>query len=910
MSDPASNHKELLSALDQLFSKYFEEKDGSSREKTPQDKFWGTYLRAMKDEDEARPKDWDGNTGSILTFTGLFAATVAAFLIESYTLLSPDPGDQTVTLITQLLAVTANSTTSVQIGISSSDAFQAPTTAVILNALWFCSLAVTLACALLATLVQQWSRDYVRSLRQRDTLNDSLFKRATNHAYIYMGVDRYGMDQVVDVLVALVHLSVFLFAGGLLLFLFPVNSTVALCTLSTLGLFGVAYIAAGVWSMVDDSCPYVTPLTYTPDIVYWVSTHIYDNLMRIQLLLLDHDFVYHALRWMHSIYDPAADVTGLRRAGKTLRRWRWRLTSWWQLSKMNKLLRRWRHTDTDHEVLSVSCFEFIWEHTSHQMLDVDLKTLLQSTMGILGSNPQIWQESFAALMGLEVVECLHNDERLMERLHDFVREVQDRLIDSPDPSTLVAVLQMTCLMLDRVSRLDAPSLLDEGNDAIFRYIEILHFVVGILPDNGGDDQRFLQLRYCIFHMRWSLLLQARKNIIDSQNLSSLTVSLFSKQPESNHYIGWVIFGSNDTYCNQAWAPLLFLNSWQYNLLDAAERRDARGDWSDDMSSCLVPLHDDSCCTARDGPWEHIAASAVLTMIAHLLRAPETERDELLENHLQQYSRLWEHALPFHNWNRIFEMSDVDRRRAPSREFLQVLHDAGLDVWLDTVDDRSYLPPSTTQQGRFLAYNDSMFAGVLRTLIIHVDMSKIRSDFPESHRWLPQTHGAQAVVPGDERQSNPWPVSVASGPLASGNVLCDSGEAKTGSTHPVPALESNSFELERVVIDDAFELESHSSSRPSKDGPSVSASPTARKIDRSDDEDGSDRSRGLSLEQPLGTEPNGEDGAQTIEQERQSQGIRAHQKTTRPDHEETTEDIDVQLDPERVSAAPTGRGTSL
>lgn len=68
MSTAGDNNEALLSALDQLFAKYFKEEDGPGQEKTPQDKFWATYLRVMKDDDEARPKDWDGNTGSILTF--------------------------------------------------------------------------------------------------------------------------------------------------------------------------------------------------------------------------------------------------------------------------------------------------------------------------------------------------------------------------------------------------------------------------------------------------------------------------------------------------------------------------------------------------------------------------------------------------------------------------------------------------------------------------------------------------------------------------------------------------------------------------------------------------------------------------------------------------------------------------
>ena len=66
-SAPNPDTEALLVGLERLFEKYFD-KDEISKEKTPLDKFFGTYLRSMKDEDEARPKDWDGNTGSILTF--------------------------------------------------------------------------------------------------------------------------------------------------------------------------------------------------------------------------------------------------------------------------------------------------------------------------------------------------------------------------------------------------------------------------------------------------------------------------------------------------------------------------------------------------------------------------------------------------------------------------------------------------------------------------------------------------------------------------------------------------------------------------------------------------------------------------------------------------------------------------
>ena len=66
MSTFNSDHKQVLKALDEILAKYFDEKDGPG--KRPDEKFWATYLQVMKDEGEARPKDWDGNTGSILTF--------------------------------------------------------------------------------------------------------------------------------------------------------------------------------------------------------------------------------------------------------------------------------------------------------------------------------------------------------------------------------------------------------------------------------------------------------------------------------------------------------------------------------------------------------------------------------------------------------------------------------------------------------------------------------------------------------------------------------------------------------------------------------------------------------------------------------------------------------------------------
>ena len=205
--------------------------------------------------------------------TGLFAATVAAFILEGYKQLSPDSGEQSVALLSQLLAVAVNGSSSTPTTIPAPAPFIATSPAILANALWFSSLLISLFCALLSTLAQQWSRDYVRDINKRRVLHDSLMTRVYDHIFIRMGINRYGMDQLVSWIVALVHLSVFLFATGLAVFLFPINTAVASVALSVLGTFSLLYWVASLLPLLDKSCPYRTPLTYLLAYAFWLGLH-------------------------------------------------------------------------------------------------------------------------------------------------------------------------------------------------------------------------------------------------------------------------------------------------------------------------------------------------------------------------------------------------------------------------------------------------------------------------------------------------------------------------------------------------------------------------------------------------------------------------------------------------------------
>ncbi|KAH8982758.1 hypothetical protein EDB86DRAFT_2771803, partial [Lactarius hatsudake] len=201
---------------------------------------WSMYLTEAEKQDMRVTESWKGDTDGILVFTGLFSATVAAFLIESYKKLSPDSSDTTNALLTQIsvqLVYISNGTALASAALQSTQPFKPTTSAIRVNVLWFLSLVLSLSCALSATLMQQWARRY-RELAQR---RSAFHRRARMRAFIFDGITRFGMARAVATMPTLLHISVFLFFAGLVDFLFPIYATVAYTTLGSVMVFALAY---------------------------------------------------------------------------------------------------------------------------------------------------------------------------------------------------------------------------------------------------------------------------------------------------------------------------------------------------------------------------------------------------------------------------------------------------------------------------------------------------------------------------------------------------------------------------------------------------------------------------------------------------------------------------------------------
>ena len=136
--------------------------------------------------------------------------------------------------------------------------FSPPRYTVWVNTLWFLSLVMSLSCALWATSLHQWARRYIR-LTQPARCSPE--KRARMRAYFANGADEMGIPLAVEGLPTLLHLSLFLFLGGLCIFLFNVDQEVFNFVVSWIGFFSVVYGLITLLPLIRHDSPYNTPLS-------------------------------------------------------------------------------------------------------------------------------------------------------------------------------------------------------------------------------------------------------------------------------------------------------------------------------------------------------------------------------------------------------------------------------------------------------------------------------------------------------------------------------------------------------------------------------------------------------------------------------------------------------------------------
>ncbi|KAF8467096.1 hypothetical protein DFH94DRAFT_848300 [Russula ochroleuca] len=185
--------------------------------------FFSLYYNIAKEEDEKMVHQWQKDAGGIIIFAGLFSAAVAALLAVTVQDLRPNSQDTSAFYLGNIYDVLADPNVTRASPVAKPPPFSPPRYAVWVNSLWFLSLVMSLSCAFWATSLQQWARRYIH-LTQPARCSPE--KRARMRTFFAKGVDKMGIPWAVEGLPTLLHLSLFLFFGGLGIFLFNVDREV------------------------------------------------------------------------------------------------------------------------------------------------------------------------------------------------------------------------------------------------------------------------------------------------------------------------------------------------------------------------------------------------------------------------------------------------------------------------------------------------------------------------------------------------------------------------------------------------------------------------------------------------------------------------------------------------------------
>ncbi|KAJ6568965.1 hypothetical protein B0H19DRAFT_1065746 [Mycena capillaripes] len=220
-------------------------------------KLWAVYVSEAEKYDRSLVESWKSDMEGILIFAGLFSASLTAFLIESYKTLVPDSGDTSVFLLTQISKQFAASANGTLFPFPPPPTFTPSTSSLICNALWFISLGLSLTCALVATLLEQWARDFLHKADMRS----ATVIRARAFSFLYYGLKRFKMHIVVEIIPLLLHASLGFFFAGLVAFLIPVNIIITAIAGAMLTILAIVYSVLTILPLVHLDCPYKTPLS-------------------------------------------------------------------------------------------------------------------------------------------------------------------------------------------------------------------------------------------------------------------------------------------------------------------------------------------------------------------------------------------------------------------------------------------------------------------------------------------------------------------------------------------------------------------------------------------------------------------------------------------------------------------------
>jgi hypothetical protein len=199
--------------------------------------------------------------------TGLFSATVAAFILESYQGLLPNSPNTAIlselaaqrVIMARILGIDVPTSSLATAALDSSS--RSTSSAIRLNVIWLFSLCISVSCALCAIIMQQWARRFERLCGREIEYTHSPDKKARLRLRLISSVTRHRVPVFINGMMAMLHVAVFLFFIGLIEFMWHLSQTVALAILVLESVFFALYLFFTIFPLFDEVSVFQTPIT-------------------------------------------------------------------------------------------------------------------------------------------------------------------------------------------------------------------------------------------------------------------------------------------------------------------------------------------------------------------------------------------------------------------------------------------------------------------------------------------------------------------------------------------------------------------------------------------------------------------------------------------------------------------------
>ncbi|EKM48619.1 uncharacterized protein PHACADRAFT_266250, partial [Phanerochaete carnosa HHB-10118-sp] len=199
---------------------------------------------------------------------GLFSAILTAFVVSTYTILQPSSADLTNQLITTNNQILVQGFSAVLTGSSFSPPqlmsladlpqFRPSTPARWINTLFFISLVLSIAAALLGILVKQWVREYMQWNSPLATPRENIMVRQ----FRLEAWDAWNVSAIVSTVPALLEVAMILFLIGMVILLWTLDDVVAICLTAFTAMFLLVITVFTILPVFSRRCPYKSPTAW------------------------------------------------------------------------------------------------------------------------------------------------------------------------------------------------------------------------------------------------------------------------------------------------------------------------------------------------------------------------------------------------------------------------------------------------------------------------------------------------------------------------------------------------------------------------------------------------------------------------------------------------------------------------